>query len=291
MLVDTYIYKNYIKNLHDTFVKRLDDISTQYNFDLGSEFEVAICEVLSCFLPNKYGICRGFAVTAEGAIAGDDIIIYDKERFPTLRTATNRAFDKKDMVPIEAIYAYIEAKHTLDADSFVKSVEQVQKVKQLCSRRESVGIYQADPYISEDKFSPSPSLTWPAHRNPVFGMILCRYSAGVDGKVRACNSTEVDSFIRGQLEGMIHNEYAPDLIAAGADNFLSPAHLDKDGKNIPSLHYIPGITTGYQVLEKPDVSFGAALAQLAGAIDWARLGRMPWPRIVNDARFPESKKI
>ncbi|MBF0411045.1 MAG: hypothetical protein HQM10_27140 [Candidatus Riflebacteria bacterium] len=140
-----YIYKNYISSLQQAFEKRLDDISVQFNFDLGQEFEVAICEILSGFLPSKFGICRGFAVSAGGVTAGDDIIIYDKERFPTLRTVTNRAFDKKDMVPIEAIYAYIEAKYTLDANNFIKAVEQIEAVKELCSQREPVSIYQVDP--------------------------------------------------------------------------------------------------------------------------------------------------
>lgn len=285
-----YLYKDYAKNLHNSFVRRLDEISAEFNFDLGPEFEIAICEILSSFLPSKYGVCRGFAVTAEGSTAGDDIIIYDKDRFPTLRAATNRAFDKKDMVPIEAIYAYIEAKHTLNAESFKKSVEQVQLVKQLCSQRESVGIYQIDPHVENRKHLPYPVLHWPSHRNPIFGMILSRYSTGLDGKTRASTSGEVDAFLRAQLRCMTLSPYAPDIVVAGADNFLSPAHRNEDGSNLPSLYYIPEITTGYQVLENPGIAFGAALAQLAGAIDWARLGRMPWIRIVNDTRFPESKE-
>ncbi|MER0170482.1 MAG: hypothetical protein DU489_07730 [Nitrosomonas sp.] len=288
--MQTYVYQNYISNLQHAFEKRLDDISAQFNFELGSEFEVAICEILSSFLPNKFGICRGFAVNAEGATAGDDIIIYDKERFPTLRTITNRAFDKKDMVPIEAICAYIEAKHTLDANSFIKAVEQVQAVKQLCSQREPVSFYQVDPHVECTTPAPPTVLHWPKYRNPVFGMILSRYSAGGDGKSRATSPGDVEAFLREQLNCMKPSPYLPDLIVAGSDNYLSPAHLKEDGQTLPSLHYIPEVTTGYQVLEKPGIAFGAALAQLAGAIDWVRLGRMPWIRIVNDARFPESQE-
>ncbi|MBF0411044.1 MAG: hypothetical protein HQM10_27135 [Candidatus Riflebacteria bacterium] len=130
---------------------------------------------------------------------------------------------------------------------------------------------------------------WPKYRNPVFGMILSRYSAGINGKSRATNSGDANTFLRARLNCMKRSLYSPDLIVAGPDNYLSPAHRKDDGKNIPSLHYIPEVTTGYQVLEKTGVGFGAALAQLAGAIDWARLGRMPWLRMSNDARFPESQ--
>lgn len=287
--MQTHIYHDYIKNLHRAFDKRLDDISAQFNFDLGPEFEIAICDIMRSFLPNKYGVCRGFVVSAEGETAGDDIIIYDQERFPTLRPVANRAFDKKDKVPIEAVYAYIEAKHTLDADSFMKATTQVQNVKRLCSKRESVGIYQVDPHIMCNKRPPTPVLHWPAYRNPVFGMVLSRHAVGIDGKNRSSSSSDIDAFLRAQLNSMTKSANVPDLIVAGPDNFLTPAHVKEDGENIPSLHYIPSITTGYQVIEKPGIAFGAALSQLAGAIDWARLGRMPWTRIVNDVRFPESQ--
>ncbi len=283
-----YIYNDYISKLQQTFEKRLDDISARFNFDLGPEFEIAICEILSSFLPNKFGICRGFAVTAEGSTAGDDIIIYDKERFPTLRPIANRAL--KDMIPIEAIYAYIEAKHTLDENSFVKAVKQVQDVKELCSQREPVSILQFDPHVADHRALPLTLLTWPKYRNPVFGMILSRYSAGADGKSQTTNSSDVDTFLRTQLDCMKKHPHLPDLIVAGPDNFLSPAHCKEDGENVPSLHYIHEVTTGYQVIERTGVGFGAALAQLAGAIDWARLGRMPWIRIVNDSRHPESEE-
>ncbi|MGD2182757.1 DUF6602 domain-containing protein [Lusitaniella coriacea] len=129
LIVQTFIYNDYVKNLHQAFSRRLDEISAEFNFDLGSEFEIAICEILRSFLPIKYGICRGFVVSAEGCVAGDDIIIFDQERFPILRPNATKAFDKKEKIPIEAVYGYIEAKHTLDSQSFDKSFKQKQKVK------------------------------------------------------------------------------------------------------------------------------------------------------------------
>ena len=287
--MQTFIYNDYVSNLHRAFEKRLEDISAQFNFDLGPEFEIAICEILRIFLPSKYGICRGFVVSAEGKVAGDDIIIYDQERFPTLRPVVNRAFDKKEKIPIEAVYAYIEAKHSLDSKTYDRAVKQVQAVKELCDEREPVGIYQYDPHIESRGRLPPQVLHWPSRRNPVFGMILSRYSAGADGISRATHPLDVEEFLRKKLSEMKRSLHSPDLIVAGPDNFLSPAHV-KDGQNIPSLYFIPDVTHGYQVIEKVGVAFGAGLSQLAGAIDWARLGRMPWLRIVNDARFPESQE-
>jgi hypothetical protein len=287
--MQTFVYNNYVSNLHRTFAKRLEDISAQFNFDLGPEFEIAICEILRIFLPSKYGVCRGFVVSAEGDMTGDDIIIYDQERFPTLRPIINRAFDKKEKIPIEAVYAYIEAKHSLDSKTFDRAVKQVQAVKELCDGRELVGIYQHDPHIASKERLPYPVLHWPTRRNPVFGMILSRYSAGADGISRATQPQDVEAFLRRELNNMEKSPHSPDLIVAGPDNFLSPAHV-KDEQNIPSLHFIPDVTVGYQVIQRVGVAFGVSLSQLAGAIDWARLGRMPWLRIVNDARFPESQE-
>jgi hypothetical protein len=39
---------------------RLQDIEAIYNFDLGDEFEVAICALPEHILPAKYGVCREF---------------------------------------------------------------------------------------------------------------------------------------------------------------------------------------------------------------------------------------
>jgi len=286
--MQTFVYDDYVKNLHQAFSKMLDDISAEFNFDLGSEFEIAICEMLRIFLPTKYGICRGFVVSAEGELVGDDIIIYDQERFPTLRPNTIKDFSKKEKIPIEAVYGYIEAKHTLDSQSFDKSFKQTKQVKKLCSTREQVNIYQLDPYIQSDKVLPYPVLHWPKYKNSVFCMIVSRYCVGEDGKTRATSSADVDVFLRSKISDLEKNPNLPDLIIAGAHNFLSPAAV-QNGKNIPSLHFIPDVTHGYQVIKKLDIAFGAGLSQLAGAIDWARLGRMPWLRIVNDSRFPESE--
>ena len=89
-------------------------------------------------LPQKYGICRGFVVPADGASAGDDLIIYDSVRFPTLRLFPQESYEIKQDVPVEAVYAYIEAKHTLhitedatDGQSLLKACSQVAAVKRI----------------------------------------------------------------------------------------------------------------------------------------------------------------
>lgn len=141
------LYKNYLKLLSNKFLRKLEDISGVYGFDYGVEFEIAVCEILRSFLPSKYGVCRGFVVNENGNVAGDDIIIYDQERFPTLRLTDQKDIARKEQIPIEAVYAYIEAKHTLilgdkeSNSSLNHALEQVRKVKELCLVRDRVKIF------------------------------------------------------------------------------------------------------------------------------------------------------
>src|SRR5690554_797229 len=122
-----YKYDNFVENLSNKFHSRLEEISSDYNFDLGDEFEIAICEALRSFLPIKYGICRGFVVDSEGCKEGDDIIIFDQVNYPTIKLNKKDDYSRKENIPIEAVCAYIEAKHTLTDETFDKSISQASK--------------------------------------------------------------------------------------------------------------------------------------------------------------------
>ena len=137
--MDDFIYNNIIDNIAQEFERLIGNIKTVYNFDYGNEFEISVCKFLRKFLPLKYGICRGFVIDKDGNRAGDDIIIYDQELYPTLRfLEPDNQFAKKEQIPVEAVYAYIEAKYTLNSDSLKKAVKQVGTVKKLCYSRSAV---------------------------------------------------------------------------------------------------------------------------------------------------------
>src|ERR1700722_4680611 len=106
------IYNRLVNDLSQRFQKKFEDMKVVHNFENGPEFEIALCEVLKSLLPSRVGICRGYIVGQGGELAGDDIILYDAARFPTLR-ALGQDIAKKEQVPAEAVLAYIEAKHTL----------------------------------------------------------------------------------------------------------------------------------------------------------------------------------
>ena len=148
-----YWYSDYVKTLSDRFQSNLNTIEAEHGFDYGPEFEVAICKTLRSALPDRYGIARGFVVNAQSVKAGDDIVIFERSRFPTLRLHDRDDYSRKEYIPIEAAYCYIEAKHTLnlagsDGQSLNKALDQVKKVKQVCSEREEIPSSQIHPYMS-----------------------------------------------------------------------------------------------------------------------------------------------
>lgn len=276
------LYGDYVSNLSKKISKRFDDISTEYNFDFGPEFEVALCRVLREFLPNKYGICRGFVVSSDGLKEGDDIIIFDQERFPTLRLLQRDNFEIKEQIPIEAVYAYIEAKHSLTSEAFNKSISQIIKVKKICSTRNKLKLYQLDPYIDTNIKPPNLIEHLPEYRNPIFTMIFSRF--GIENN--KTNKEEVEQFLRNELDKLTKEnfEFFPELIVAGNNNFLSTAY-SKDGINKPTLFHLSDRgNCGYQVIKAENIVFGIAFAHLFAAIDWIRLGKMPWENIINESK-------
>ncbi|MFN8360587.1 MAG: DUF6602 domain-containing protein [Candidatus Kapaibacterium sp.] len=283
------LYDDYVLKLTSKIIKKFDDISTEYNFDLGPEFEIALCKILRDFLPNKYGICRGFVVSASGEKAGDDIIIYDRDRFPTLRLLEQDNFEIKEQIPIEAVYAYIEAKHSLTIEAFTKSMSQIIEAKKLCKKRDKRKLYQTDPYFDTDLRPPYQIEHLPDYRNPIFTMIFSRYGL----KNTSTNTEEIDEFLRGELDKINtqESEFFPELIVAGNNNFMSTAYK-KDGINKPTLfHLFERDNSGYQVVKSESIAFGIAFAHLIAAIDWIRLGKMPWENIINESKHFDTSKL
>jgi hypothetical protein len=127
------LYDGWLLDIAARFQTRFNQIKAEFNFDFGPEFEIALATVLREFLPQRAGVCRGFVVSADGRKAGDDIIIYDKSRFPTLRSLGDD-LAKKEQIPFEGVLAYVEAKHRLDLEgrgdgSLEKALAQIAAVK------------------------------------------------------------------------------------------------------------------------------------------------------------------
>lgn len=277
-------YDNYLETIAQRFNAYLDEIAAEHNFEHGPEFEIAICKTFRRALPSKYGVCRGYLVDADGRKAGDDIIIYNHERFPSLRIIGNEDFSQKQHIPIEAAYAYIEAKNSLtlagERATLPKAVKQVGDVKSLVENREAVKISTAiDPYIVFTHLRQVRRSHWPSLLNPFFAAIISKQVRKAEG-----SPPLVGAEVRTELDGLqLPDDHPVDLIVAGEDVVGLPFVKDETEKkdtyhspfSLPESHI--------RLEERPQLAFAIGFCSLIYALETIRLGVMPWPAIISDA--------
>jgi hypothetical protein len=274
-----FLYDNFLPGFQKKIDTFLSTIKANFNFDLGTEFEVQICKLLRAFLPSKYGICRGFVVNQQGDKAGDDIIIYDQERFPTLRLLPKDDFTLKEEIPIEAVYAYLEIKHNLTKDTLDKALKQVIAVKKLVSQRTQMSIYQTDPFIASNLTQLDPVEYLPSFRNPVFCCIIGKFSNGTEDEVI------VNDFLSSHINVLPQPQnyhFYPELIIGSPNNIARTSYI-KDTTTFPTIfHSINSYKCVYQAIKTPNLGFALCFTHLMVAIDFIRLGQMPWAEILNN---------
>lgn len=266
-----YLYRNYVERLARQFESEYSSIESIHNFELGAEFEVVMCKVLRQLLPDRYGICRGYIVNAEGDVAGDDIIIFDRINFPTLLGRSDDAFDRKEHVPAEAVYGYIEAKYTLDFDTtketnFNKSLQQIADVRQLCSGRNRH--YMA---LQRDKSRKLPKL----------------YCAVVSRRVSLAGNRSADpvetikAIPKIELPG-------PDFLVAGPQiatrmsRLINPQQPNSFAIT-NDMHHESSASSYLVPVPVPGTGFGIFVMSLMGAISETELLNMPWHTLISDA--------
>lgn len=279
-----YFYDDFIIKLATKINNRLSEISADYNFDFGDEFELAICELLRSFLPSKYGICRGFVVNKAGEKSGDDIIIYDQERFPTLNQIKKEDFSRKENIPIEAVYCYIEAKYTLDITSsnktnLKKAIKQVKNVKILVQQRSKYELNKNDPYHSISKELTPTKGIYPC-RNPIFSMIISRYVS--DGKNRIIDPNNINNLLNNFIQETNIDITFPEGIVTGQSHYVCTS-VKRELKH-PANFIIPNDDNQYMMITKEDLALAIGFIHLYTAIDWIRLDKMPWDEIFNDSK-------
>lgn len=270
-------YSNFLENINQKFQALFNEISAEYNFDNGPEFEIALCKVLRIILPNKYGVCRGFVVSIDDQIAGDDIIIYDQERFPTLRLLQDPTFAQKQKVPVEAVYAYIEAKHTLclegdGGQSLNKSLQQIKAVKEI--PRMKVPLTQITPQVALASYIANRSPYWPDYGNPIFTAIISRQVRLQTGKP-VLKSDEFFPHFLGYCNILSKTNLTTDLIIAGSDVVAIPAVKTQ----IESPFFMDEISK-LSVVNTNGQAFGVGLTSMMFAFDYITLGKIHWPTIL-----------
>lgn len=279
MSSQSYMYRDMVGRLSNLINAELMRLEAIYNFDLGDEFEVALCKILRQALPEKYGVCRGHIVTSDNMTAGDDIIIYNREGSPTLRMLPNNDFSIKEYIPVDSVYAYIEAKHTLFWDgngnqSVVSAAKQVSAVKSLTRSERS-------HYKITDNVTLEPGLLTldvgglehPRIQNPLVGCIFSRFVSW-GGKRKASdellNPPRVDFGLAKELQ--------PEIIVAGNDMIGLPAKKENGQTN---LYLFRGSEeSGLHLFITEGRAIAVGIMSLLHAIDTIRLNKLNWAPII-----------
>jgi|CZKU01.1.fsa_nt_gi hypothetical protein len=275
------VYDNWLGDIAKRFQVEFDAIKTTHNFDYGDEFEVAVATVLREVLPLRFGVCRGYVVARNGQRAGDDIIIFDAQRFPTLRALERTDLSRKENVPAEAVLAYLEAKHTLHlkgdgGQSLSKAIMQVRQIKSVPRTRVPLnqlaqGINIAAPLTIN--FGPG----WPTFRNPYYSAIWARH-VDSDNMNAIGSAVELSTDVR---------QTSPDALVAG--NWLMlPVHHVEDGQRVTCPFMFDGCL--WVIGQVPTAPWGAALAHLLWAIEWVQLGPLPWSEMLQE-QVPQSNEV
>lgn len=280
------MYGDFVQNITRSFDCALDEIEAVHNFELGGEFEVAICQTLRRVLPSRFGICRGYVVNSLGDVAGDDVIIYERVHYPTSRLLGEDNYERKEKIPIEAACAYIEAKHTLnllgDGEGSVrKAVSQAASVKRFCQQRKPVPLGQIARGVNLGaNLSAQSPAGWPDKRNPFYAVILAR-RVRLKGTGPILQSVdEINTVLVGQN---LNADLLPDLIVAGRSNVVLPVlALTNEEQTIMSPFTLDGRTQlACRIVN--GIAFGISLVHLLWALDYIELGPMPWSRILGES--------
>jgi hypothetical protein len=260
-------YNGYIQRLSKKVAARLNDIEAIYNFDLGDEFEIAMCHLLSDFLPEKFGVCRGFVVSESGEIAGDDLIIFDKMFFPVLRPMHGNDFSIKQQIPIEAVYSYIECKNSInDEGVFNKALSQVRAVKSLILQRavKNNPDFEENGPIYNNKARDWPR-NFPKRKNQPFCAIISRSSNGFFPDKVTLDPSNPDLMILGE------DRAATQTVNLGPDGIKSALFYDED--------YLASLV----IEEVKGDAFGIGIVTLLHALGWIELLPIEWGGSLNRA--------
>lgn len=293
-----YLYNNYVKTLSERLLSELSTIETGNNYEYGAEFEIVLCQVLRKLLPDKFGIVRGYVVSPNGQSEGDDIIIFERNRFPTLALRHRDDFARKEFIPIDTVYCYIEAKHTIflnenhnHRQSLFYAIEQVAKVKRLCLSRNKVKPENVFPYIvTKGQFHASTPEGFPEFRNPLLGIIMARHvKKDKSDKQPITDGAKIEEII-GTLQLKAAQDYLPDLFILSNNVTILPAMQTGDKKAEYKSPFLVPNKSRFVTQVNPGIAFGLGFFSIMYAIDWIQLGVLPWQKLILDALIKSNQK-
>lgn len=295
-------YDGFLPRLQHALAAEFGKVHAVWNFDLGNDFEPILCRVLRSVLPAEFGVCRGFVVAKDGERAGDDIIIYDRLRFPMLRMLGEDDYSQKQLVPVEAVLAYIEAKHSLILDrpkkgskwkgqSLDKACEQVGAVKAISRWHRQVTPYKKVARGGRVEKEPGEPIIV---RQPIFGMVFTpkvretsrdkkgtselKVIGGALLRVRSMRHFTPDCLVLGDRVLGLHYQTGQ-VEGAGDLGLVSRLFADETEKeHLSNLRAVESLN------DKGGLAFAAGVCQLMWALEQMRIWQMrrpmPWNEVV-----------
>lgn len=128
----------------------------------GSGNEEALRRIVRSFVPERFGVGTGFVIDKNGALSRQcDIIIYDKQQYPSLFSLTSL-----HMFPVDIVLATVEVKTTLDKTKATAAITNIASVKELELLMEDWKEFSSEVSEGEfdsDEFTGSEVL-WETHR-------------------------------------------------------------------------------------------------------------------------------
>ena len=192
-------------------------------------------------------------------------------------------FSRKENVPIEAVYAYIEAKHTLTKESLTKAKNQIREVKNLVNLRNKVPLGSIDNVL--------PTLNnvgvnewYPEYRNPVFTAIISK-NVKIENEIKT-DLNEVEQFLN-ENKPDFREKNNPDLILGNKNNGLRPFcemfSENSPSQKRPTVFLLDDLKYNYQSVKHENLTFGLGFIHLLSALNWIKLGLMPYNSLLDDA--------
>lgn len=271
------MYKDYIDRISKNAINHFDEIDPEWNFDQGHEFEIALGNILNKLLPDKYGICRGFVTQKDDKTAGDDLIIYDKLKSPLLRPSNDLLFTRKEYVPIESTYIYIEAKNTIEISDASKStyigkaIEQTKNIKRL-EREDRDRMQFVDGFELGGGFSIENCQDCPQILNPMFTIVFSRGLRENGELVK--NTVE----ILDKIPELELDEFTPDLLVLGKDIVIIPRLLKDNTWHSP--FYLNGISK-MKIERIENKAYGFGFISIMEALKEIILNQLPYGEILD----------
>lgn len=131
------IFRQYYQGITQQIRSEVDFINSLFEHQglKGEGNEAALRELLTKFIPKRYGVGTGVVIDRHGNPSKQcDIVIYDTFLYPSLLSLTS-----VHLFPVDLVYATIEIKTTLTSQTAKEALENIASVRKLDYIRSEFG--------------------------------------------------------------------------------------------------------------------------------------------------------